>query len=203
LCGQKGGESALSINFKRLTCFYSKMVNLNSRVPFNLQNKKIAVTLDPSPSSRGSASLSSHSRSHTNGQAHWQVQAHVGAVTNNIPSSSSSITSQDGVSADFEGFTRSPILNLRLVRPTFTAGVPTGRGRARRRGGDGNLAELADTSTGEVGENGILKNDEGFDRSGPLPSSHTTTVGDGTPRQPLKHLYHGVRLTASNIFSWL
>lgn len=169
------------------------MVNVNSRVPFNLHNKKIAVTLDPSPSSsRGSASLSSHSRSHTNGQAHWQVQAHVGApVTNNIPSSSSSITSQDGVSTDFEGFTRSPILNLRLVRPSFTAGVPTRRGRARRRREDGNFAELADTSTGELGENGILKNDEGFDRSGPLPSSHTTTVGDGTPRQPLQHLYHG------------
>lgn len=183
------------------------MVNVNSRVPFNLHNKKIGVTLDPSPSSsRGS--LSSHSRSHTNGQAHWQVQAHVGApltVTNNIPSSSSSITSQDGVSPDFEGFTRCPILNLRLVRPTFTA-VPTSstrRGRARRRGGDGNLQELADASTGEVGGNRILENDEGFDRSGPLPSSHTTTVGDGTPRQPLQRLYHGVRLTASSIFFWL
>ncbi|EDR00123.1 uncharacterized protein LACBIDRAFT_334397 [Laccaria bicolor S238N-H82] len=104
-----------------------KMVNVNSRVPFNLHNKKIAVTLDPSPSSsRGSASLSSHSRSHTNGQAHWQVQAHVGApVTNNIPSSSSSITSQDGVSTDFEGFTRSPILNLRL-RPLFLSGFDMG-----------------------------------------------------------------------------
>lgn len=183
------------------------MVNVNSRVPFNLNNKKIAVTLDLSPSSsRGSASLSSHSRSHTNGQAHWQVQAHVGApltVTNNIPSSSSSITSQDGVSTDFDGFTQSPILNLRLVRPTFTAGVPTRRGRARRKAGDGNIAELADTSTGEPGENRILKNDEGFGRSGPLPSSHTTTVGDGTPRQPLQHLYHKVRLTASTIFVWL
>lgn len=157
------------------------MVNLNARLPFNLHNKNLAVTIDASPSD--SRSASSH-RPSVNfsplsppSQSHEQIQGYVGAPLTpaNHPAHSrdSSMGSREPSAPESEASTaRTPILNVRLVKklPSGTVGISARRGRARRKGGE---------STNSFGL-GIQPEESVPVHSG-LPSSDTT-VADNTPR---------------------
>ncbi|KAF8149345.1 hypothetical protein B0H34DRAFT_182472 [Crassisporium funariophilum] len=158
-----------------------KMVNVNSRLPFNLHNKKLSVTIDPSSSSR-SASSSTHPRPSLNFSplpsttpSNGQVQAHVGAplttaVHPTVSRSSSMASRETSAHESDPSTTRTPILNIRLVRglPSGGAGITARRGRAKRKAGESNV------SAGAVYPEHIRPLDE--------PSSPGSTVDDGTPR---------------------
>ena len=156
------------------------MVNLNARLPFNLRNKSFSATIDTSPS--GSRSASSHRPSlnfsplSLPSQSHEQIQGYVGAPLAPVSHSaisrdSSTVGSREPSAHDSEfSTTRTPILNVRLVKklPSGTVGIAARRGRARRKGGE-NIGS----------ETGI--EEESFPPNSGLPSPDNT-VADNTPR---------------------
>ncbi|TFK44032.1 hypothetical protein BDQ12DRAFT_672274 [Crucibulum laeve] len=120
-----------------------KMVNVNARLPFNLHNKFLSGTLDPSLSSRSASTSTRPSPSlsplSSTPHTHTQIQAHVGAPLNVVPqvptqTRESSLASRE---ADMDVYTRNPILNVRLVRGSAVlSGTSTRRGRARMKAGE-------------------------------------------------------------------
>ncbi|KAF8965640.1 hypothetical protein BDZ97DRAFT_1918190 [Flammula alnicola] len=165
-----------------------KMVNVNSRLPFNLHNKKLSVTIEPSSSSR-SASSSTNNRPSLNfsplsstPHTHAQVQAHVGAPLTSVQhpdvSRSSSVASRETSTHDSDKSIRSPILNVRLVRglPSGHSGAASARrGRAKRKGGDSSTNGSVVPSPVEQQPVQETPVEEG-------PGSLDSTVDDGTPR---------------------
>jgi len=120
-----------------------KMVNVNARLPFNLHNKNLSATIDASSSGSRSGSsnrlyispLSPPSRS-----SQEQIQRYVGTSHEHLAVSrdSSSPGSREPSVHESVSSTRTPILNVRLVKqlPAGTAGIAARRGRARRKGGE-------------------------------------------------------------------
>ena len=143
------------------------MVNVNARLPFNLHNKNLSVTIDAS-SSRGSRSASSSTTNRPSLnfsplspsgplQSHEQIQGYVGAPLTPVTqhqhqhhhhhhssaiSRDSSMVSREPSTHESEmSTTRSPpILSVRLVKnlPSGPIAIKPRRGRARRKGGENN-----------------------------------------------------------------
>ena len=162
------------------------MVNINARLPFNLHNKNLSATLDASSSgsrsgssNRPSLNFSPHSQP---SRSHERIQGYVGTPLEHeaISRDSSTPASREPSVHDSVSSTRTPILNVRLVKtlPAGTAGVAAARrGRARRKAGEG-------TSIGS----GTGIREESVPVNIGLPSSDGT-VADNTPRA--KDFCHG------------
>ena len=154
------------------------MVNINSRLPFNLHNKTLsAIDASSSGSRSGSSNRPSVNFSPISrpSRSHEQIRGYVGAPLEHV--------SRPAISRDSSGSrepsvhesvssTRTPILNVRLVKnvPAGTVGIAARRGRARRKGGE---------STSIGSGTGIREESVAVDIG--LPSSDDT-VADNTPR---------------------
>lgn len=123
------------------------MVNINARLPFNLHNKNLSATIDASSS--GSRSGSSNRPSLNTSplsplsRSHEQIQRYVGTPLEHdshlaVSRDSSSPGSREPSAHESVSSTRTPILNVRLVKqlPAGNAGIAARRGRARRKGGE-------------------------------------------------------------------
>jgi len=157
------------------------MVNVNTRLPFNLHNKNLSATIGASSSGSRSAS-SSTNRPSVNfaplsppSQSHEQIQGYVGApltpASHPAISRDSSMGSREPSAHESEtSTTRTPILSLRLVKnlPSGAVSISARRGRARRKGGENNGSAMAI-------QQGSVPADSG------LPASDGT-VADRTPR---------------------
>ena len=157
------------------------MVNINSRLPFNLHNKNLSATIDASSS--GSRSGSSSKRPSLSplsppSRSHEQIQRYVGAPVEHdtthlaISRDSSTPGSREPSVHDSVSSSRTPILNVRLVKnpPAGPVGIAARRGRARRKGGE---------STSIGSGSGIREESDPVDVG--LPSSDGT-VGDSIPQ---------------------
>ena len=161
------------------------MVNINARLPFNLHNKNLSATIDASSSGSRSGSSNRPSLSFSplspTSRSHEQIQGCVGApplenVSHLAVSRGSSIpgSREPSVHGSEVSSTRTPILNVRLVKnlpSTGTVGIAARRGRARRKGGE---------ST-SIGSGTGIQEEESVPVNTGLPSSDGTVV-DNTPR---------------------
>ena len=185
--GQRKGALAndlLNLDYPDLyyPSYIRKMVNINARLPFNLHNKNLSATLDASSSgsrsgssNRPSLSFSPHSQT---SRSHERIQGYVGTPLEHVSQQaisrdSSTPGSREPSVHDSVSSTRTPILNVRLVKTLpagTTIGVAARRGRARRKGGES-------TSIGS----GTGIREESVPVNIGLPSSDST-VADNTPR---------------------
>ena len=156
-----------------------KMVNINARLPFNLHNKNLSVAIDASSSGSrsGSSNRPSFSPLSPVSRSREQIQGYVGAPLEHVghlPLSRDSSTpgSREPSVHESVSSTRTPVLNVRLIKnlPASTAGTAARRGRARRKAGES-------TSIGS----GTGIQEESVPPNVGLPSSDGT-VADNTPR---------------------
>jgi hypothetical protein len=154
-----------------------KMVNINARLPFNLHNKNLSVTFDASSSGSRSGSSNRPSLNFSPlsppSRYHERIQGYVSSPLDRALSRDSSRPgSREPSVHESVSSTRTPILNVRLVKtpPAGTVGIAARRGRARRRGGE---------STSIGSGTGIREECVPVDIG--LPSSDDT-VADNTPR---------------------
>lgn len=122
------------------------MVNVNAQIPFNLHNRPLSATFDPSSSRSASTSThryarpSAYHRTYVDPNAVYAVPSPSRQASISRSASNVSLRYENGFIGTeedngTEGYPTNPILNVRLVRAPGSP-VPARRGRTRGRRGD-------------------------------------------------------------------